>query len=203
LKLPDEGSRLLLLGGGLLKTTPCPIACLDPVYGFWISRRLWLPPVGILARDRLGGVLPLCEGWGGEVESLGVFHGPFVRVPQVSASDEAARAPDPLGPSVKLSLPVVVPASVTARLSSVRPGLPRDVEASLFVLVKPPPMGLVPQMPLDGCHVLPLLYTWPSVEVWADLSSLLCLPEVALKSPNRFARAWRRWSAVMVEREFS
>lgn len=170
MKLPDEGSRLLLLGGGLLKTTPCPIACLDPVYGFWISRRLWLPPVGILARDRLGGVLPLCEGWGGEVESLGVFHGPFVRVPQVSASDEAARAPDPLGPSVKLSLP-------------------RDAEASLFVLVKPPPMGLVPQMPLDGCHVLPLLYAWPSVEVWADLSSLLCLPEVALKSPNRFARA--------------
>lgn len=125
-----------------------------------------------------------------------LFHGPFVRVPQVSASDDAARAPDPLGPSVKLSLPAAVLALVTAGLPSCSAGLPRELEVSLFALANPPPMGLLPQMPLDGCHVLPLLNAWPSVEeVWADLSSLACLPGGALKSPNRFERVWKRGSA--------
>ena len=46
-----------------------------------------------------GDVLPLCEDWSvGEVVSGG-FHGPFWRVPQESTSDDAAKTPDPLGPS--------------------------------------------------------------------------------------------------------
>jgi hypothetical protein len=36
LKLPDEGSRLLL-GCDLLKPGPCPIAGLDWAYEFWRS----------------------------------------------------------------------------------------------------------------------------------------------------------------------
>ena len=154
---------------------------------------------GIVARDRLGGVFPLCEceGWGGEVVSRVLFHGPFVRGAQVSASDDAVRAPDPLGLSVKLSLPAPARASVWAKSLSRDVHIPRELDVSLFVVVNPPPMGVLPQMPLDGCHVLPLLNAWPRVEEGCeDLSSLPCLLEGVVKSPNRFERVCREGSAM-------
>lgn len=101
----------------------------------------------------------------------GGFHGPLARATQGSASDEAARAPDPLGPSGKSSLPA------------------RERDASLFVLANPLPMVLLPQMPLEACQAAPLPNVCPKAEDWEDRSSLLCLPGAELKSPNRVDRA--------------
>ncbi|MDA4133828.1 MAG: hypothetical protein OK454_12005 [Thaumarchaeota archaeon] len=78
--------------------------------------------------------------------------------------------------------------------------IPREPEASLLVLVKPPPMGLLPQMPLDGCQVPPFPNVWPRVEDCGDLSSLLCLAGVELKSPNLFDRAWRKEESAAADR---
>jgi hypothetical protein len=149
-----------------------------------MSSRFCVVLEGREARDRLGGVFPLCEceGCGGEVVSRVWLHGPFVRGAQVSASDDAARAPEPLGLSVKLSLPPAGFASVRAGSLSRSANVPRVRDESRFVLEYPPPMGALPHMPLDGCHVL-------SVEEGCeDLSSLPCLFAGVEKSPNGFER---------------
>jgi hypothetical protein len=86
----------------------------------------------------------------------GGFQGPFVRATHGSASDEAAKAPDPLGPSGKSSLPAASRSVNCVNRSSCNEYLPREREASLFVLANPLPMGLLPQMPLEACHVPPL-----------------------------------------------
>ena len=46
--------------------------------------------------------------------------------------------------------------SVTAQASCSGASLPREREASLFVLVNPLPIVLLPQMPLEACHAPPL-----------------------------------------------
>lgn len=98
-----------------------------------------------------GEVLP--EDWSvGDVVSGG-FQG-FVRVPQVSTSEEAASAPDPLGLSVNSSAAAFLSAIV--RVVPSRPNLPRERETSLFVLVSPLPIVLLPQMPPEACHDPPL-----------------------------------------------
>ena len=86
----------------------------------------------------------------------GGFHGPFVRAIHGSASDEAARAPDPLGPSRNSSLPVAVFRLVTVRASLPSVDLRRDREASLFAFANPLPIVLGPHMPVEGCHEPPL-----------------------------------------------
>lgn len=115
-------------------------------------------------------MLPLCEDCSvGEVVSGG-FQGPFVRGPHGSASDEVAKAADPLGPFLSSSLP---PA--------------RERDASLFVFPKPLPIVLLPHIPLEGCHVPPFPNAWPRLEAGIFLSSLLLLP-AELNSPNRVGR---------------
>lgn len=100
----------------------------------------------------------------------GGFQGPFERVTQGSASDDAAKAPDPLGPSGN--------SSPTAR----------DREASLFWAENGPlPIVLFPQMPLEACHEPPFPNAvWPRVDDWEE--SLLCRPGAAPNSGNRVDR---------------
>lgn len=49
---------------------------------------------------------------------------------------------------------------------------------------------LLPQIPLEDCHVPPFPKVWPRVELCDALSSLLCLPGAVGKSPNRVARCY-------------
>jgi hypothetical protein len=122
----------------------------------------------------------------------GGFHGAFARAPQGSASDDAARAPDPLGPPGNSSLPAAVFTSVTARDSAPLADIPRDRDASLFVFANPLPMGLPPQIPLEDCQAPPLPNVCPIVDVCGVLSSWVCLLGGELKSPNLVVRAWRK-----------
>ena len=101
-------------------------------------------------------MLPLWDCSVGDVVSGG-FHGPFVRAIHGSASEDAARAPEPLGPSRKSSFPAAVVMLVVARASQARLDLRRDREASLFALENPLPIVFGPHMPVDACHELPLL----------------------------------------------
>jgi hypothetical protein len=41
-------------------------------------------------------------------------------------------------------------------------------------------MWLFPQMPLEGCQLLPLVKVWPRVDAVAGLSSVLGLPGAEL-----------------------
>lgn len=80
------------------------------------------------------------------------FHGPFVRA--THGSEDSAKAPEPLGPSGNSSLPAAVSTSV-AIVASRRANLPRDRETSLLVFANALPIVLLPQIPLEGCHVPP------------------------------------------------
>lgn len=92
----------------------------------------------------------VCTG-GDVVAGVGAFHGSLARERHGSASDEAARAPEPLGGSVKGSVVELAPACATASVHA-----PRVREASRWVLERPLPMVREPQMPLEVCHELPL-----------------------------------------------
>ena len=114
LKLPEEGSKLLF-GCGRLKLAPCPIAGLDCWYACK-SCRLCGICEGMLLRTWEGEVLPLCEDCNvGDVVSGG-FQGPFARAPQGSASEDAAKAPEPLGASEKFSSSAARPSSVNVEV---------------------------------------------------------------------------------------
>lgn len=61
-------------------------------------------------------MLPLCEDCSvGDVVSGG-FQGPFARAPHGSASEDAAKAPEPLGTSEKFSLSAARPSSVNVEV---------------------------------------------------------------------------------------
>jgi hypothetical protein len=86
----------------------------------------------------------------------GGFHGPFVRAIHGSASEDAARAPEPLGPSRKSSLPDAVLMLVVVGASQAKLDLRREREASLFTLGNPLPIVFGPHMPVEACHEPPL-----------------------------------------------
>jgi hypothetical protein len=94
----------------------------------------------------------------------GGFHGPFVRAIHGSASEDAAKAPEPLGPSRKSSFPVAGLMLVGMTGSRARQDLRRDREASLFVFGNPLPIVFRPHMPVEACHDAPLPNVWPRVE---------------------------------------
>lgn len=123
----------------------------------------------------------------GEVVSGG-FQGPFVRPTHGSASDEAARAPEPEGPSGKVSLPAAVMRLVIVRPCPHHADLPRERDGSLLAL-SPLPIVLLPHIPPEVCHAFPLPNVCARVELCTVLSSPLCLPGAGLKSPKTVDRA--------------
>jgi len=94
----------------------------------------------------------------------GGFHGPFVRAIHGSASDDAARAPEPLGPSRKSSFPDADWMLAILIVPQARLDLRRERDASLFAVENPLPIVFVPHIPVEGCHDPPFPKVWPRVE---------------------------------------
>jgi hypothetical protein len=104
----------------------------------------------------------------------------------VSASEDAASAPEPVVPS-NPSSPTAKKSGFSHRLK-IWANIPAERELSILLLGKPLPMGLLPHIPLEAGQVF-FPKPWPSEEFCEMFSSLLLfLLAVAEKSPKRVDR---------------
>jgi hypothetical protein len=139
---------------------------------------------GTLPRWRMGDVFP--TDIVGDVVST--FQCPF-REPQVlSASEDAASAPEPLIAGNPLSSRTTILSICVLRLLPCV-GSPREREVSLLPLLKPLPMVLLAQMLPEACQVL-LPRPWPRDEACEILSSPFGRPAVDVRSAKRVGRAY-------------